>query len=145
MNLISKNRAMILDEIDKMPTIKDVDGKEFIEKTCTKIKIKALMPINITERIEELEQLDYELYCHTGKSHLNEQQWEWLKEVLIVDAVPVVHGHWIDIDTETYTWKIRCSRCSHERSMMSTGKTYPMWCENCGARMDEKDGDNGRS
>lgn len=53
-----------------------------------------------------------------------------------VDAVQVVHGHWIDIDTETYTWKIRCSRCGHERSMMSTGKIYPMWCENCGARMD---------
>ena len=31
------------------------------------------------ERIEELEQLDYEMYCHIGKSHLNEQQWEWLK------------------------------------------------------------------
>ena len=34
------------------------------------------------EHIKELEQLDYELYCHTGKSHLDEQQWEWLKEVL---------------------------------------------------------------
>lgn len=53
-----------------------------------------------------------------------------------VDIVPVRHGWWIDIDTETYTWKIRCSRCNHERSMMSTGKIYPLYCENCGARMD---------
>lgn len=53
-----------------------------------------------------------------------------------VDAVPVVHGRWIDIDSETYTWKIRCSKCGHERSMMSTGQTYPMYCEDCGARMD---------
>jgi len=68
---------------------------------------------------------------------------EVLKTAPPVDAVPVVHGHWIDIDTETYTWKIRCSRCGHERSMMSTGKTYPMWCENCGTRMDGDD--NGKT
>lgn len=61
------------------------------------------------------------------------------------DAEYVRHGHWIDIDTETYTWKIRCSRCGHERSMMSTGKTYPMYCENCGIRMDGKDGDDGKA
>ena len=58
------------------------------------------------------------------------------------DVETVVHGYWIDIDTETYMWKIRCSQCNHERSMMSTGKTYPMYCENCGARMDGK-GNNG--
>jgi tRNA(Ile2) C34 agmatinyltransferase TiaS len=61
----------------------------------------------------------------------------------IVDAVPVRHGRWIDIDSETYTWKIRCSKCGHERSMMSTGQTYPMYCEDCGARMDGKDGEWG--
>ena len=59
-----------------------------------------------------------------------------------VDAVPVVHGRWIDIDSETYTWKIRCSKCGHERSMMSTGQIYPMYCENCGARMDGKGNGN---
>ncbi|MBR2556329.1 MAG: hypothetical protein IKE94_15895 [Aeriscardovia sp.] len=53
-----------------------------------------------------------------------------------VDAVPVRHGHWIDIDSETYTWAIRCNKCGHERSMMSTQKTYPTYCEKCGARMD---------
>ena len=66
----------------------------------------------------------------------------WLDDAPTVDAVPMVHGHWIDIDTETYTWKIRCSRCGHERNMLSTGKTYPMYCENCGARMDGKGNDN---
>jgi hypothetical protein len=58
-----------------------------------------------------------------------------------VDAVPVRHGRWIDIDSEMYTWKIRCSKCGHERSMMSTGQIYPMYCEDCGARMDGKDGE----
>lgn len=55
-----------------------------------------------------------------------------------VDAEPVRHGHWIDIDSETYTWAIRCNKCGHERSMMSTQKTYPNYCEKCGAKMDER-------
>lgn len=69
------------------------------------------------------------------------EMWDEFEDVKFVDAVPVVHGRWIDIDSETYTWKIRCNKCGHERSMMSTGQIYPMYCENCGARMDEKDGE----
>ena len=30
------------------------------------------------ERLKELKQLDYELYIRTTKSHLSEEQWEWL-------------------------------------------------------------------
>lgn len=56
-----------------------------------------------------------------------------------VDTVPVVHGRWIDIDEQSYTWKVRCSECGHERSMMSTQGEYPNYCENCGARMDDND------
>lgn len=65
-----------------------------------------------------------------------------IRRMPTVDAVPVKHGRWIDIDSEMYTWKIRCSNCGHERSMMSTGQIYPMYCENCGTRMDWKDSDN---
>lgn len=61
-----------------------------------------------------------------------------IDEVPTIDAVPVRHGKWIDIDEQSYTWKIRCSCCDHERSMMSTQGTYPNYCENCGARMDEE-------
>ena len=50
----------------------------------------------------------------------------------------VRHGKWIDIDEQTYTWKVRCSCCGHERSMMSTQGKYPNYCEACGARMDAK-------
>lgn len=33
------------------------------------------------ELLEELKQLDYELYCRTGGySHLDEEQWDWLIE-----------------------------------------------------------------
>ena len=77
--------------------------------------------------------------------HSTETQHAALREALgrveTVDAVPVVHGRWIDIDSEMYTWKIRCSKCGHERSMMSTGQIYPMYCEDCGTRMDGKDGE----
>lgn len=30
------------------------------------------------ELLKELMQLDYELYCRIGDSHLSENQWEWL-------------------------------------------------------------------
>ena len=55
----------------------------------------------------------------------------------VKDWEPVRHGHWIDIDSESYTWKVRCSECGHERSMMSTQGKYPKYCEECGAKMDE--------
>jgi hypothetical protein len=61
-----------------------------------------------------------------------------IQEQPTVDAVPVVHGKWIDIDTQTYTWKVRCDQCGYERSMMSTQGRYPKYCENCGAKMDER-------
>lgn len=44
-------------------------------------------------------------------------------------------GYWIDIDSETYTWKVRCSECGAERSMMSTQGVYPKFCEVCGTKM----------
>ena len=30
------------------------------------------------EILKELKQLDYELYIRIGKSHLSEDQWDWL-------------------------------------------------------------------
>lgn len=44
-------------------------------------------------------------------------------------------GKWIDIDSQLYTWKVRCDQCGNERSMMSTQGEYPNFCENCGADM----------
>lgn len=67
------------------------------------------------------------------------EMWDEFEEVKLVDVVPAAHGRWIDIDSEMYTWKIRGNKCGHERSMMSTGQIYPMYCENCGARMDGRD------
>lgn len=56
-----------------------------------------------------------------------------------VDAEPIRHGKWIDIDSQTYTWKVRCDQCGHDRSMMSTQGRYPKYCENCGSKMDAQE------
>ena len=32
------------------------------------------------EILQELKQDDYELYCHTGHSHFEEKDWDWLIE-----------------------------------------------------------------
>ena len=43
-DIISKQMA--LDEIDQMPTVTDVDGVKYIEKTCLKIRINMLRPMD---------------------------------------------------------------------------------------------------
>lgn len=52
----------VLNEIDKMPTVIDTSGAKFIEKTCLKIKIKALTSakpvwIKASEKLPEKEGL----------------------------------------------------------------------------------------
>ena len=44
-DIISKQ--MVLDEIDQMPTVIDADGVKYIEKTCLKIRINMLRPMNV--------------------------------------------------------------------------------------------------
>lgn len=34
--------------------------------------------MNSIKILEELKQLDYELFARVGKSHLSEKQWDWL-------------------------------------------------------------------
>ena len=34
--------------------------------------------MNSVKILEELKQLDYELFARVGKSHLSEKQWDWL-------------------------------------------------------------------
>ena len=50
-----------------------------VSKELGKLPPADVIPFEI---IAELEQMDYELYCRTGKSHLNDRQWEWLKGVI---------------------------------------------------------------
>lgn len=88
----------------------------------------------------------------TLNNPLTEEQWDMITDVDMertdrvtfrtkhgkeVAFAKVRHGKWIDMDVQSYTWKVRCSVCGHERSMMSTQGEYPKYCEECGARMDE--------
>ena len=89
----------------------------------------------------------------TLNNPLTEEQWDQITDVDFdrtdriwfhtkhgkeVEFTKIRHGYWIDMDEQSYTWKIRCSCCGHERSMMSTQGEYPNYCENCGCRMDEE-------
>ena len=58
-----------------------------------------------------------------------------------VDAVPVVHGHWIKfgVSDKDGNHQYRCSVCECEEIHSPLVKVS--YCWNCGARMDGKDGE----
>ena len=64
----------------------------------------------------------------------------WLDDAPTVDAVQVVHGHWKE-DPSGYGFWI-CSACGFVSEASAADMLYK-FCPNCGARLDEKDGDNG--
>lgn len=53
-----------------------------------------------------------------------------VKTMLDIDAVPVVHGRWIEEENGV----IVCSECGEEHCWDEYRATY---CEDCGAKMDE--------
>ena len=68
---------------------------------------------------------------------------KFLKTVLVkdidnaptVDAMPVVHGHWIKKDDYIGT-KYECSVCGHKDSKTTAIRGHYCWF--CGAKMDEE-------
>lgn len=67
---------------------------------------------------------------------------ELLDEIPTVDAVPVVHGHWIIEDIPGTCWyRVTCSECgenvtSFANIYVGTGCGFN-YCPECGAKMDE--------
>ena len=59
-----------------------------------------------------------------------------LEKAPTVDAVPVVHGRWDNMDG--YKTRKVCSMCGWD--VTEYGKFYS-YCPNCGAKMDGGDGD----
>jgi len=82
--------------------------------------------------------------CHPGMlcpdNHCTEM-WDEFNDVERVDAVPVVHGHWIKfgVSDKDGNHQYRCSVCECEDIHSPLVKVN--YCWNCGARMDGKDGD----
>lgn len=56
-----------------------------------------------------------------------------------LDAVPVVHGHWI-WDEVSFNYTCSSCKCSYDYSetygLFEHGFEYTSYCPNCGARMD---------
>ena len=67
----------------------------------------------------------------------------WLvgfKNAPTVDAVPVVHGRWVEDGYNNE--KAVCSECGEPCGTYVMGKPRDKYCKWCGARMDGKDGGN---
>lgn len=61
-----------------------------------------------------------------------------IKRLPMIDAVPVVHGHWENTpipiwmrNNTTRTYYFKCNKCS------STSWNRDNYCSHCGAKMDE--------
>lgn len=57
-----------------------------------------------------------------------------LEDAPTIDAVPVVHGEWID-ESFGYNWYGKCSVCGEAYNIDSWYGSFN-FCPNCGARMD---------
>ena len=57
----------------------------------------------------------------------------WLKLVDSVDAVPVIHAHWVEEPDRVNHW--HCSNCGLTVGMASLAYKY---CYTCGAKIDDK-------
>lgn len=68
----------------------------------------------------------------------------FIQELTTIDAVPVVHGHWIRCDGKSIVWY--CSECGGKILYNPNPRTYNInkpkveqynkFCRNCGAKMD---------
>ena len=94
--------------------------------------------IDANKLLEELRESCRQYAENGGEFSLWQRDIRIVHEQPTIEAEPVRHGKWIDIDEQTYTWKVRCSCCCNERSMMSTQGKHPNYCEECGARLDEE-------
>ena len=65
------------------------------------------------------------------------QEYDEVEKVPPVDAVPVVHGRWID-ESLGHNWYGKCSACGEAYNVDSWYGSFN-YCPNCGARMDGKE------
>ncbi len=58
-----------------------------------------------------------------------------------IDALPVVHAHWIEFRTNSGNTHYKCSHCGKEVSYPYAKKRWK-YCIECGARMDDLEGES---
>lgn len=67
---------------------------------------------------------------------------EQVDDVPTIDAVPVRHGEWEQVEVIDYDGismnddAVRCNACGHVEQSVYWARTYYHYCPNCGARMD---------
>ena len=62
---------------------------------------------------------------------------ELIKRQPTIDAEPVRHGKWIEVEDSTI--RCRCSACGWESHLYEDDVYGMPYCPNCGTRMDEDD------
>ena len=92
----------------------------------------------IEEYIEEYSELEPETGYHNLKWCAMEEAKDVLSMLPAVDAAPVVHGRWEEVDDGWGEWYYRCSACGCEWFLedgtpAENGMNY---CPRCGAKMD---------
>lgn len=96
--------------------------------------------------LEELKELDYELYIRTSYSHLMEDQWDFVikryKEA--IKKTPCVQpktGHWICDYKGDHVADYHCSECGRQLGFAFSTQNKKIlggrwkYCDVCGAKM----------
>lgn len=91
--------------------------------------------------IDADEAIKWQRYGNTNSILYRQYAVEVLENAPTVDAVPIIHGYWIDMQEDDATegmW--RCSVCSSDRyfDIMTPAECGCYYCPNCGAKMDLK-------
>ena len=77
-------------------------------------------------------------YAHAGESIDADVVISDIKGMKAADVAPAVHGRWLDSKHKIFsnTYDYVCSNCGCDYALAKYN-----YCPNCGAKMDEKDGE----
>lgn len=84
--------------------------------------------------IKAIEKADYTLIANDADSCKADYLREIIESVPAADAVPVVHGRWIEKTVPEWCRYFECSNCGAHENRHTAIKGY--YCWRCGAKMD---------